>query len=552
MDDLLENIEEYLSNIVEHDRLSGGEGESKAIDYIASELDKDNIKNTILYYDALISDPIESVLYYTNTEGKYKIESKTRSFSKSTNLEEVRGELIYLHEDKLIKSASEFNLKKDLLQLDLVGKIVISESLNPVSILEIEKRGAIGFINYWKGDEDLIHEGIYNLIWGMPNVNQLDYYIDIPIVCVNKRDGHRLIKEINNNIVVYMSTLLEKRIKKIPVLIAEINENSDRFLLLGNHIDSWYYGATDNGTGNALALAIAKKINSEKDRYSIGLKIAWWSGHSNGRYAGSSLYAVGKYKELNDSCLAYMNIDMPGLKGAYNYKRLSSGPDLIHIEKEAVKKLTGQDGKYFGKIRGWDQSFQNIGISPLMIWASTLEDGHEYSTAGTFMTWWWHTEKDILEYFDRDVLNMDAKIYYEVINNFLSKGLDSFNISNLIDKIIEIFENIKYMYSDLIDLDLIIDDLEKIRKTNICNADVKSENKLKIIRYLNRIYYSAKSSHLQDYSVDEGEIPGLVELLKIYDNIDDRFNKEILKNQIMIEKNRIIEILSILKILSNC
>jgi len=75
----------------------------------------------------------------------------------------------------------------------------------------------------------------------------------------------------------------------IPHLVGELaGRNEDRFALFSGHVDSWHYGAMDNGTANA-----------------------FWSGHSHGRYAGSAWYADHAWRELHQRCILHLNVGSP-------------------------------------------------------------------------------------------------------------------------------------------------------------------------------------------------------------------------------------------------
>ena len=70
--------------------------------------------------------------------------------------------------------------------------------------------------------------------------------------------------------------------------MAEIKGTSrpDEFVLFHGHLDSWHVGIGDNATGDATLLEIARVFDANRDKLARSLRIAWWSGHSHGRYAG--------------------------------------------------------------------------------------------------------------------------------------------------------------------------------------------------------------------------------------------------------------------------
>ena len=53
------------------------------------------------------------------------------------------------------------------------------------------------------------------------------------------------------------------------------------------------------------------------------MKVAWWVGHSYGRYAGSTWYCDTFFSDLRKNCVGYMDIDSPGVKGATIYDEIT-------------------------------------------------------------------------------------------------------------------------------------------------------------------------------------------------------------------------------------
>src|SRR5690606_33456798 len=97
--------------------------------------------------------------------------------------------------------------------------------------------------------------------------------------------------------------------RKIPTLIAEYKGEvePEKYVLFSGHIDSWHYGAMDNGSANATMLEVARIIGENKLKLYRSLKLAFWSGHSHGRYAGSALFADENWENLYDHCVLHLN-----------------------------------------------------------------------------------------------------------------------------------------------------------------------------------------------------------------------------------------------------
>ena len=552
----MNEINAYLSNLIKYDRLTGGKGESDAVDYIIKELGKNNIEYHIHEYSALLSNPIDSDLLINSAGEEERIVSKTRSFSYSTDGRYKHGNLMYIPSKELNESLIVYELNKNKAIRDLEDKIIISETMNPISVLELQNRGAVGYIQFWEGEEELIHEGIFNPIWGTPDYNELNYYPRIPILAINGKDGKNILEKIKyGNVRASIMTKLTNSVKRIPVIEAIVkpyNSSNDKFILIGNHLDSWYYGATDNGTGNALALYLAKYFNEAKEVLEYEIRIAWWTGHSNGRYAGSSCYASDNYLNLKKSCISYVNIDMPGLKGAEKYNHISAGPELYHVAAKHIKELTNQDSELALPVRGWDQSFQNIGITPLFVWASTLEENHQYTTGNSLMPWWWHTEEDLIDYYDESVLELDAKLYINTINDLAYNGLSVFDISKVFDvivnRLLQLSES-NVLQSSLLSLAKSI----RILKSSFIKAEnsLMDSEKIAILRELNQIYYVKEESHKQDFALQGEPIPGLSELINIFDDFNESEDKLVLNYQLQAELNRIYEKIDRIELILN-
>src|SRR5699024_4448343 len=103
-----------------------------------------------------------------------------------------------------------------------------------------------------------------------------------------------------------VTTHLDTGWRKIPVLEATIEGSKvpEEFVLLHGHLDSWHEGVGDNATGDATMLELARVFWENRENLDRTLKIAWWSGHSHGRYAGSTWYADEFGIDLAKNCVA--------------------------------------------------------------------------------------------------------------------------------------------------------------------------------------------------------------------------------------------------------
>ncbi len=513
-------LERDLENIASHNRLSGSSEERKAVAYIASELEKAKIPFEIQEHRVRLSNPKRARLLCGSAKKSFfEVPAKAWSFTHSGGLLRSRGRVRFVSPEELPSTFPEYLLQRETSSGDLEGLVLIGRSCTPFQLLSLQDRGAAGYIFCWnQGEEEEIHEGNVNMVWGTPLPEDLGLFLRLPFVAVNHRRGEELIRLAQEgNLEAEMEVELEDLVTDIPLLEATLSTPSTNrdYLLTGNHLDSWHYGACDNATGNALCLELARRLKEAQPHLRYGAKIVWWSGHSNGRYAGSSSYAERNYPDLLEHCLAYMNVDMPGLKGARDYSILTAGPDLFELGRGVLGDLTGYEGKPAPRIRGWDQSFQNIGISPYFIWASALPPEHPDRTGNSFMSWWWHTEKDLLEYCDPEILRTDLSLYLLGAFRFLTAPEGNLHRpEKLFESILERLSLLEGRIEASRTLDAIREHLlsaarsfEKRREEGRLSWNLQKQ----VLRKLNQLYYAEKPSYEQDYAVPGDYLPGLSE-----------------------------------------
>lgn len=484
-----------VETIASFDRRSGREGEAKAAEFVADRLSRAGVKWTLHRYPAWLSDPVSARLTLLDADGsERRLPCKTWSFCASTR-EPVRGTPVFVEKTELLHNPLDLLAARGApRERDLLGKIVVARTASPVAAMDAQDRGAAALVCFWEqGDETLIHEGNVNFIWGQPDPWESSLYPALPVAVMPRGAGEALIRRAcAGDAVLELETRVENGVREIPVLEADLPGESEEYVLLGNHLDSWHYGACDNATGNAVALAMAGLFAARP--LARGIKICWWSGHSNGRYAGSSAFAADNFDSLRRRCLALCNADMPGLRGADDFARGSSGPDLRGLYASVVADVTGQKLRPGGFVTGWDLSFKNIGVSSCMSWSSTLPDGSPDGTANGFMSWWWHTEEDVMEHVDPGVMKQDARLYALALSRLASPKRFPFDVPALTAAL----ERELPRYEDTEDL-----------RARLKGLPLPRMEPLRATRLLNRALYAFKDAPQQDWALPLDWLPGL-------------------------------------------
>jgi hypothetical protein len=313
------------------------------------------------------------------------------------------------------------------------GKIAVIEGFAlPNFIAGLEAVGAIGAIAVNPGVD--IHWGTVSTIWGTPELPDLDRLPKIPSVAVNRADGDRLIALAGLGGRVRLTTRLDTGWfpQYLPVVEIPAADGNPDFVLLHGHYDSWREGVGDNGTGNAVKLAVAELAWALRDRLKRGVRIAWWPGHSTGRYAGSAWFADTFARDLDRHCVAHLNCDSPGCRWATSYETIQCFPEALPFVQRVVAEVTGQVARGKRPQRNSDYTFNNIGVTGLFNASSNMppealaREGY-YVVGGCGGNIAWHTENDTLEVADFDVLRLDAELYATAVLGLATEAVLPFD-----------------------------------------------------------------------------------------------------------------------------
>lgn len=382
----------YNENVAKEIRLSGSAEELRAFEYIRDTLEGFGLEPKLEFHDAFISLPGHAELIV----GSVAYDAITHAMSAST----ARLDVPLQYVDAQAIGDHEFN----------GGAAVVHGLANWTVLDRLQQQGASAAIFINNGT--YTHEMIVSAVWGNP-ASLEDRYPVIPVLSVNRTDGERIKAQLesgNDGIVhAVIQTEVTTGWLPIPTLTAEIRGQAEpeQFILFSGHVDSWHYGAMDNGSANAVMLETARVLSLYRERLRRSVRLAFWSGHSHGRYAGSALYSDLHWEELYENGVLHVNIDSVGAVGAVSLGAANTMAETRSLCADAVRVVTDEPfrGSPFG--RAGDQSFWGVGLPSVFMGLSYQPDG--------WFGWWWHTTEDTLDKLAPAHLVRDCKVYAAAI-----------------------------------------------------------------------------------------------------------------------------------------
>jgi hypothetical protein len=392
---------EHVRTIGAWERESGSAGEARAFDYIERTLASYGVAVERRAIEAYISLPLDGRV---RLDDGTVIEGLTHSFSPSVDA--LHAEVVDVGDgttEELARAA---------------GKIALVRGLpTPGKAWAAQQAGTLAQIFVVM---DHLHNMIVTTIWGAPTPETAWRIPATPCLSVLGADGERLRRLLARGpLRLTLTTRVKTGWMTIPHLVGSLpGRVEDRFVLFSGHVDSWHHGAMDNGTANATMLEIARLLAERRDGLRRGIRFAFWSGHSHGRYAGSAWYADHAWRDLHARCVLHLNVDSTGARGATDYSVLHATEDAQSLAEAVVADVTGQRGHARRFSRAGDQSFWGAGVpssfmslSGLPKQDTELPRAMERLVGSAGFPWWWHTKDDTVDKIDADVLALDTKVY---------------------------------------------------------------------------------------------------------------------------------------------
>jgi hypothetical protein len=559
-----ERLTESNRTIAQWVRLSGTPEEARAFDWLEGQLNAYGLEAKRHSFSALVSWPESAFLHVRTADGKTEeIVCATHGFATSTPEGGLEGELVYVGR----------GTEEELAKRDIRGKIALVDGIaapNRGLVLEAADVAA----SIWIAGERL-HERLMSPVWGTPTPETAHLLPRTPSISIKGPDGARIKEAMHRGPVqVKMVTKVFQGWKDIPILTGDLRPAAEgpearTFVMLSGHVDSWYYGAMDNGSANATQLEVARLLAERRSSLRRGLRVAFWSGHSHGRYAGSALYADHMWHDLHDNCVAHVNVDSTGGKGATVLSEGNSMAEMRSFASDVIEAVAGQrlSPRRFG--RAGDQSFWGHGIPSLLMTLSEqppeaadpvlaalhrqISGGHGKSGG---LGYWWHTPEDTIDKIDPEFLRRDTVIYTLLTYRLCASAILSLDYVAVVDELKGVVGDLQAKAGDSFDLSPVAERLAalgsaveklqrrimELQKGSVSDgaACVVNGCLMELGRTLIPVNYTRTGQFDQDLAVPTQPLPGLQPVAKLASMERGSDERQFLITRLVRERNRVV------------
>ncbi|CAN5663436.1 M28 family peptidase [soil metagenome] len=517
----------HLREFSELFRDSGTEDEWEAARYIKSQMDSFGIDCEILSFESLISLPGPGTLEVLDSEGEaaQAFHVRTRSFGAQTPEGGVVAELAHVPFEQPEQGAMIFShraVQGDYSGVDVAGKIVLTMDGGPDGVRRAEERGAAGHIHIWPSDEQVVHEMIATSVWGTPTPESAKNIPGIPALGLNNADGGKLAELCAGGTVrVRMESNVDTGWRNLPLAVANVrpgaDDASERFLLVGAHIDSWYEGVTDNATGDAALIEMARTLQKHRDGLRYGVRFCWWPGHSTGRYSGSTWYVDTHFMELRRNCLGYLNIDSPGVRETEIWDCRYNMGEIEHITGSVVEELSGQEPNIRRPLKAGDQSFLGVGLPSLGAFRMLPVDHPDRkAVGGCGGAYWWHSPEDTLDKADPEILADDCRIYVTIVARMCCPEVHPYNFVPSADDFINQLGALQEVAGQHLDLSGPLEAArryraaaERVSGATVEDVEAHNQRLLAVTRIINPALFTIDGPYEFDPALQLPILPGL-------------------------------------------
>ncbi len=531
-------LKKHVEALMQWERYSGTYGEYQAVAYVKDRLDDFGIDAKVEEFDGLISNNCHASVTI-HAGDRRVVQCLTHPFSVSAP-GGMRAEVAYA------------GTKPG--DVDVAGKIAIVDGPGtPWDYAKWRSLGAVAIICHSRAK--VVQDYIISGVWGTPEPSTAPNLPDVPVVSIDSASGdylRSLLRE--GRVEVTVRTLLDTGIKDLRFPVAEIkgDPDSEEFVLIAGHMDSWYFGAQDNAAGNSSLLELARVLQKHREKLKRNVRVAWWIGHSHGRFAASTWYCDNYWEDLARNCVGYLNVDQPGHRES-TWMCGFATPDSARYISGMIKTLVGQDRQPPRPPRNADQSFWGVGL-PSFSYLPRLREGSPDEAPddpGGRKPWYQHTPHDTIDKLDFDLLRDHTYYFCATMMDLSNRGILPWDHADTADAFAKRLSELNEAGGTHLDLAPCFEQAAALKRVaqEISGAQgLSADRQSKVSRGLLRasqillnIYYTEEGKYHQPNAIAQPFLPGLSEVGKLAQMSSASEPYLFLKTKLIRERNRVTE-----------
>lgn len=513
---------EHMTEFAKWRKESGIPEELKSLEYVEARMKEYGFVTELILHDAYISLPGKASV---KTPGG-SVRCIAHSFSRSAPQGGLTAQIADLGNGSPEAFAAQ----------DVRGKIVMIDGIaNPAMSRRASQAGAAGQLHV--SPHEHVHEMCISPVWGSPTEKTVGNLPSTVVVTVPRDGGETIRAQLaeKGTLEITVEAEVDTRWRKTPILVCDMagpeGGPEEPFIFFTGHHDTWYYGVMDNGGANATMIEVGRVCALHRTEWKRGLRVVFWSGHSQGRYSGSSWYADQNWEELEKRALIHVNVDSTGGLGNTVVADTTASAELRNLAREAVLEQGNQKFADRRMSRAGDQSFWGIGVSS--IYGNMSEQpatGTANASAAVFgggnrlghgTGWWWHTPDDLLDKIDEDILVRDTKIYLHTVWRLLVDGILPLDWSEHANYLADELKALQASVGDRFDLTVLLERAgvlaQRAAKLNAISAMTESAGQAALInetlvavsRALVQLDYTESDRFEQDPAIAAPPYPSL-------------------------------------------
>jgi hypothetical protein len=208
-------------------------------------------------------------------------------------------------------------------------------------------------------------------------------------------------------------------------------------------------------------LEMARLFSKHRKHLGRSIRFAWWPGHEQGTYAGSTWYLDTFWDDIRDNATGYVAMDAIGRVGSLGFESKNT-EEIRAFREHVIKEVLGVQVKSTRAPKSGDQSFWKMGL-PSCILERTFT-AEQTRTIEVDPVWYSHTAEDTLDKVDMEVIMPTFKVTATSILRLCNNPILPFDFAAVAGLLKNTLNALQKGSKSVLDLTSVIDQAEVLEK----------------------------------------------------------------------------------------